>query len=155
SPADVAATLGHSYHRPADTAIGFMREEIEQFMHHLHAERHASPHTLRSYRSDLEKLCEFLVNGKRQQKVDVARVSIEDLRAFAPAKLRDCRRSTVSRKVAAIRGFFSFLLSSGKIRRNPATQLGAPKVEKRLPVFLPIDDAERLLNGMPRGMAWA
>jgi integrase/recombinase XerC len=133
-----------------------MLEEIELYMHHLRAERHASEHTLRSYRSDLRELRAFLA-GDDGARHDVAarRVSTADLRAYASAKLRAARRSTVSRKVSAIRGFFSFLTLRGKIRRDPAAQLVAPKIEKRLPVFLPIDDTERLLNGLPSGDAWA
>jgi integrase/recombinase XerC len=133
-----------------------MREEIELYMRHLRAERHASPHTLRSYRSDLEELGGFLAGDKRPGRdVSVARISLADLRAYAAAKLRTARRSTVSRKVAAFRGFFAFLAGARKIRRDPAAQLAAPRTEKRLPVFLPIDDTERLLNGLPRGETWA
>ncbi|HSD09369.1 MAG TPA: tyrosine recombinase XerC [Candidatus Binatia bacterium] len=133
-----------------------MREDIERYMHHLRAERHASPHTLRSYQSDLEELRTFLAgDGPRARDVAVGGISIDDLRAYAAAKLRVSRRSTVSRKVAAIRGFFSFLTTGGTIRRNPAAELVAPKTEKRLPVFLPIDDTERLLNGMTDGDVWA
>lgn len=134
-----------------------MRAEIELYMHHLRAERHSSPHTLRGYRSDLDELRDFLSEEKRGGRGDVkaGRISIEDLRAYAAAKLRTSRRSTVSRKVAAIRGFFAFLAATRKIRRDPAAQLAAPKSEQRLPVFLPIDDMERLLNGLPGGEAWA
>ena len=133
-----------------------MLEEIELYMHHLRAERHASEHTLRSYRSDLRELRAFLSGGDdARRQVPVRRVSTADLRAFASAKLRVARRSTVSRKISAIRGFFSFLTLRGKIGRDPAAQLVAPKIEKRLPVFLPIDDSERLLNGLPSGDAWA
>jgi integrase/recombinase XerC len=133
-----------------------MLEEIERYMHHLRAERHASPHTLRSYRSDLEELQSFLAGeGQRARDPSVGKVSIDDLRAYAAQKLRAARRSTVARKVAAVRGFFSFLAARGTIRRNPAAELLAPKIERRLPVFLPIDDTERLLNGMGDGDAWA
>jgi integrase/recombinase XerC len=133
-----------------------MLEEIELYMHHLRAERHASEHTLRSYRSDLRELRAFLAgDDKARRTVSLRRVSTADLRAYASAKLRAARRSTVSRKVSAIRGFFSFLALRGTILRDPAAQLVAPKIEKRLPVFLPIDDTERLLNGLPNGDAWA
>jgi len=131
-----------------------MIDEIELYMRHLRAERHASPHTLRSYRSDLDQLRTFLCGAKRRD-VAVGRVSIDELRAYASTKLRTSRRSTVSRKVSAIRGFFSFLLARGAFRRDPSAELVAPKAEKRLPVFLPIDVTERLLNGMPQGEAWA
>jgi integrase/recombinase XerC len=143
-----------------------MREEIERYMHHLRAERHASDHTLRNYRSDLDELADFLAGAPRsrspgkgraskRREVAVSRVTRDDLRAFAAAKLRDARRATVSRKVAVIRGFFSYLASNGTIRRNPAADLAAPKVERRLPIFLPIDDTERLMNVLPEGDAWA
>jgi integrase/recombinase XerC len=143
-----------------------MRQQIERYMHHLRAERHASDHTLRNYRSDLDELADFLARAPRSRsaakaraakRVDVAvsRITRDELRAFVAAKLRDARRSTVSRKVAAIRGFFAYLASSGAIRRNPAADLAAPKAEKRLPVFLPIDDTERLMNALPEGGVWA
>jgi integrase/recombinase XerC len=132
-----------------------MRDEIELYLHHLSAERHASPHTLRGYRSDLEELCEFLEAGRKRRRFAIGRVSTEDLRSYAAAKLRDARRATVARKVSAIRGFFAFLAQARRIGRDPAAGLVAPKIEKRLPVFLPIDDTERLLNGLPAGDAWA
>jgi integrase/recombinase XerC len=132
-----------------------MRDEIRSYLHHLSAERHASPHTLRNYESDLEELWNFLTAGHKRRRFEVRRVSTEDLRAYAAAKLRIRRRATVARKVSAIRGFFAFLAQNGEIRHDPAAGLVAPKIEKRLPVFLPIDDTERLLNGMPDGDAWA
>ncbi|MBI2962482.1 MAG: tyrosine recombinase XerC [Deltaproteobacteria bacterium] len=133
-----------------------MRTEIELYLRHLRAERQASAHTLRSYGGDLEELRRFLSAARRGGRdAPAGRISLEDLRAYAAAKLRTSRRSTVSRKVAAIRGFFAFLAASRRIRRDPAAQLAAPKTEKRLPVFLPIDDMERLLNGLPQGEAWA
>jgi integrase/recombinase XerC len=70
-------------------------------------------------------------------------------------KLGGSQRSTVSRKVAAIRGFFRFLARERRVTRNPAAGLAAPRAERRLPVFLPIDDAERVLNSMPRESARA
>ncbi len=139
-----------------------MLREIELYMRHLGAERHASAHTLKSYRSDLEELRAFLLGNAdardaeaKKRDVKLRDVRVDDLRAFASAKLATSRRSTVSRKVAAIRGFFAFLVTNGVLRKNPALQLAAPKAEKRLPTFLPIDDTERLLNGMPEGDAWA
>jgi integrase/recombinase XerC len=143
-------------------------EEIDLYLRHLRAERHASPHTLRGYRGDLEELRYFLGadrggrprpagdrNPAKARDIPIRRISTDDLRAFAAACLRTSRRSTVSRKVAAIRGFFRFLAREGRLERNPAVGLSAPKVEKRLPVYLPIDDTERLMNGLPKGDAWA
>lgn len=138
-----------------------MTEEIQLYLRHLRVEHHASPHTLRNYESDLQELHRFLAtersgaSPKRRTEVSVRSVTTNDLRAFAAAKLRTARRSTVSRKVAALRGFFRFLTREGRLTRNPAASLSAPRAERRLPVFLPIDDTERLLNTQPRDSAWA
>ncbi|MGH7820735.1 MAG: tyrosine recombinase XerC, partial [Candidatus Binatia bacterium] len=132
-----------------------MSEEIELYLRHLRNERQASVHTLRSYRSDLEELERFLAgDGRSRRKVTVRKITTAELRAYAAERLRSRRRSTVSRKVAAIRGFFRFLDREGRLPKNPASGLSAPKVERRLPRFLPIDDSERLLNGMRCGGAW-
>lgn len=144
-----------------------MTDETERYLRHLRAERHASEHTLRAYRSDLGELEAFLVSrstGRGAEDpaddtpaggVAVAKIRPIDLRAFAADRLAARRRSTVSRKIAAIRGFFRFLDREGALRRNPAAGLSAPTAEKRLPRFLPIDDTEHLLGGMPRGDAWS
>ena len=137
-----------------------MTGEIERYLRHLATERQASAHTLRSYRSDLEELHAFLAeaagtSARRRGSVTPRRVTTADLRRFAAERLRRRRRSTVSRKVAAIRGFFRFLDREGRIERNPAAGLVAPKVERQLPRFLPIDDTERLFGAMPSGSAWA
>jgi len=142
-------------------------EEIELYLRHLATERQASSHTLRAYRADLLELAGFLTGDglsdrrrekerpqKKRRPIAVRKIGTADLRRYAAEKLRGARRSTVSRKVAAIRGFFRFLAREGRLDRNPASGLVAPKVEKRLPRFLPIDDTERLLNGMPRDGAW-
>jgi integrase/recombinase XerC len=137
-------------------------EEIQLYLRHLEAERHASPHTLRNYQSDLRELEQFLsarrpktgAPGKRRG-VAIRSVTTDELRAYAAMKLGGSQRSTVSRKVAAIRGFFRFLARERRVTRNPAAGLAAPRAERRLPVFLPIDDAERVLNSMPRESARA
>ena len=52
-----------------------MRDEIRSYLHHLSAERHASPHTLRNYESDLEELRDFLAAGRRRRPLAIRRVS--------------------------------------------------------------------------------
>jgi integrase/recombinase XerC len=134
-----------------------VKAEIELYLRHLQVERDASPHTLRAYRNDLEELELFLRERKGRRAVKVERIKPEDLWAYAAFKLRTSRHSTMARKVYVIRSFFSFLSGGERSRnwRNPTLQLVAPKVEERLPRFLPVDDTERLLNGLPQGKAWA
>jgi integrase/recombinase XerC len=129
-------------------------EAIERYLRMLRVERHASAHTLRGYRTDLLDLQSFL-RERRGRAVALGKVDTDDLRAYVTAKLRDSKRSTIARHVAAIRGFFRFLANEKTIRRDPAAALAAPKAESRLPDFLPIDETEKVLGALPEGSAWA
>ena len=120
----------------------------------LRVEAHASAHTLRGYRADLADLERFL-RERRGRAVAVGKIDVDDLRTYVANGLRHAKRSTLGRRVAAIRGFFRFLMREGAIRRDPAASLAAPKAETRLPDFLPIDETERLLGKLPEGSAWA
>ena len=127
-----------------------MDEAIERYLRMLRVERHASAHTLRAYRTDLLDLQKFL-RDRRGRAVALGKVETDDLRAYVAAKLRDSKRTTIARHVAAIRGFFRFLANEKTIRRDPAAALAAPKAETRLPDFLPIDETEKVLGALPEG----
>jgi integrase/recombinase XerC len=118
-----------------------MRQHIDRFLRHLEAEKNVSPHTLRSYRVDLEQLAEFL--GDR----DPASLDHQDLRRFL-AHLVDRRasKSTIARKLAAIRSLYTYLNREGIVLRNPARLVATPKQDKRLPQVLTVDDVLRLLD---------
>ncbi|MGH7802736.1 MAG: tyrosine recombinase XerC [Candidatus Binatia bacterium] len=129
-------------------------EATERYLRMMRVERHASAHTLRGYRSDLADLERFL-HDRRGRTVAPGKVDVDDLRSYVAEKLRTAKRSTIGRRVAAIRGFFRFLANERTIRRDPAAGLSAPKAETLLPDFLPIDETERLLGVLPEGTAWA
>ena len=61
-----------------------------------------------------------------------------------------CRRTSIARKLSAIRSFFGFLERSGLIRGNPAADIGTPKLEKYIPNYLSVDEMFRLLE-RPKG----
>ncbi len=69
------------------------------------------------------------------------------IRAYLASKLGACSRSTVARKLAALRAFYSFLARDGGCT-NPGESVCAPKVPKKLPVHLPIDDLTCLLESV-------
>lgn len=54
--------------------------------------------------------------------------------------------STVSRALASTRSFFGWLFKEGKIRRDPADSMHAPKIEKKVPVILTVDEVTKLLE---------
>lgn len=129
-----------------------MEDLIEQFGNYLRVERNLSPHTLRNYLSDLKQFQQFLrqeglCQGKGK-KIKVQEVDHNVVRAYLGALAKVCRKSSIGRKLASLKGFFRYLLKERHIGRDPLSLFATPKQEKPLPVFLSIDDIFRLLGNL-------
>jgi integrase/recombinase XerC len=107
-----------------------------------------SPHTLRSYRLDLTQFLEFY--AREQEDAELKQVTYQDLRAFLATALQKNRKTTVARKLSALRTFFKYLLRLGVLTQNPAKLAPSPKLEKPLPHYLSVDETFHLLSG-PKG----
>lgn len=118
---------------------------MQQFMTYLHTERNVSPHTLTAYRCDLSQLLAFVVR-ERGDKVSALDIDHLLLRRYLAGMSKDNKKSSIGRKLAAIRSFFRFLLRHGFIARNPAELIATPKKEQRLPFHLDIDQATALME---------
>ncbi len=117
---------------------------VDQFLRYLSVERGASNHTLRSYRTDLADCAAFL---ERRRLGALPAADTRALRAYlADLHERGLARSSVARRLAALRSFYHFLIRRGHARANPARELHTPKLPKRLPTYLPIDESEALLR---------
>lgn len=114
---------------------------IKKFLNYLRIERNASENTLLAYGSDLAELKDFL--GARKAE-DISRL---DLRRFlAEQKRKKASRSTVARKLAAIRSFYKFLFREGHVKSDPADSVFTPKLVKHLPEYLVESEIDALLN---------
>ena len=109
---------------------------------HLRTERHASPHTIRGYLSDLRQLLAFVGGGP--EAVDAAAI-----RHWLRALDGEAERSSIARKLAAVRAFFRFLLETKRLARDPAAGIATPKTLRKLPAHLTLDDVDRLLVTPP------
>jgi integrase/recombinase XerC len=118
-----------------------MRKYIFDFLRYLKTEKNVSPHTERSYLSDLEQLFDFL------GETDLAIADHQTLRQFVGhlVKLK-VRKSSIARKLSAVRSFFKYLNRQGVLKNNPARLIATPRQEKRLPAVLTVDDALRLME---------
>ncbi|HYA27383.1 MAG TPA: tyrosine recombinase XerC [Acidobacteriota bacterium] len=129
-----------------------MDEFIASYAEHLRHERNASAHTLRNYLSDLAQLQTFLLDRElcldSHGTVDVRKIDIQAARAFLASLTKDRKKSSIGRKVAALKGFFRFLLTTKRIDKDPLLLIHSPKQEKPLPTFLSVDDAFQLLGGI-------
>jgi len=125
-----------------------MKPEIEQFCSYLETERNVSAHTLAAYRSDLAQFAAFLA----QQKGVSAPEQVDHLaiRHYLAQLHKGHAKSSIGRKLSAIRALFRYLLREGRLGKNPAELIGTPKKEKRLPFHLNIDQVTALV-GAPKG----
>jgi integrase/recombinase XerC len=128
-----------------------MDELIEEFADHLRQERNFSPHTLRNYLSDLGQFHAFLRERKLcldGDQVDLRKVDVHAVRAYLAALAKDRKKSSIGRKLAALRKFFRYLVAAGKADKDPLLPIHSPKQEKPLPPFLTVDDAFQLLGSV-------
>jgi len=135
---------------------------VERFTGFLASERNASEETVRAYRREVEHLERYLReawNAGDEGPVDWSRVTTADLRRFFSRQFDAARAdtgerirpATAARKVSAVRTFLGFLVAHGEIDANPAVGIPAPRREMRLPEFLPVDEMDAFLRGLPSG----
>ncbi|MGH7783535.1 MAG: tyrosine recombinase XerC [Candidatus Binatia bacterium] len=129
-----------------------MDDLLQQYAGYLRNQRNVSPHTLRNYSSDLKQFQQFLdASGfclDETGKIDARKVDIHVVRAYLAHLNKDRKKSSIGRKLAALKGFFKYLLSTGGIEQDPLLLIQTPKQEKPLPSFLSVDDVFQLLDGI-------
>ena len=122
-------------------------DRIEKFIRHLGSERGYSAHTIRNYRIDLYHFLGFLLEIRGAEADATREVTISDLREYLGRLYEGYKRSTIARKLSAIRSFYLFAEKSGSPEPNPAATISTPKQEKTIPTYLPVDEMFRLLQG--------
>jgi integrase/recombinase XerC len=120
---------------------------LTEFLQHLAVEKNASVHTVKSYREDLTQALEFFRERAAGREPAVADLTGRSLRAYLVwLHERGYAKSTVARRLAAVRSWCRFLCRQGKMAANPADTLRAPRQDKKLPHFLGEDAMTRLLE---------
>lgn len=120
-----------------------MKEEIEAYIAYLENMRHASGNTVVSYHRDLLQLASYLEN---QGITDPAKVTRTSLNSYVLYLEREGKATTtISRVLASVKSFFRYELNEGRIRRDPAELVKTPKIEKKMPLILTVEEVNRLL----------
>ncbi|HEY3337102.1 MAG TPA: tyrosine recombinase XerC [Propionicimonas sp.] len=123
------------------------------FGEHLRLERGLSPHTVRAYTGDLTNLFAHLV---RVGEGDPGQVTLADLRTWlANQHAGGADRATLQRRSAAARTFFAWARRTDRIASDPAQALRSPKVDRRLPPTVEVDQARSLLDALAARVAEA
>jgi len=125
-----------------------MDRRIADYLSYLSSERGASAHTLRGYRQDLTQFAGYLRDAASltmgAQAPQVERVHIRGYLAWLA--LRGARKSTMARKLAVVRAWCDYGIQMGWLTSNPARLVPMPKVDRRLPRVLSVDEAMALMD---------
>ena len=117
---------------------------IEKFDNYINVERNLSLHTRRNYISDLKQFSDFL--KREHSKIKYEAIDKTIIRSYLGFLYKKNRKSSVARKLATLRTFFKFLLRAGILKKNPASLVSTPRLEKHVPSFLSIDETFILLE---------
>lgn len=121
-----------------------MDEAVQEFVRHLRAERNRSLHTQRAYATDVRALLDFAVERGCSE---VSDLSLTLLRSWLAAQTSaGLSRATIARRAAAARTFCAWATRTGRIPRDPALRLVAPRRDRTLPGVLGRQQASDLLD---------
>lgn len=120
-----------------------IRQIIEDFLKQNEAERRLSSNSLRGYRQDL---MEFLNYLETQGIEETSQLDLPLLRSFLALLHKKNKKSSVARKMAALRSCFGYAQKKGWILENPIAQVRTPKIEKTIPPFLSEKEVDVLLQ---------
>jgi integrase/recombinase XerD len=120
-----------------------MQRLIDSFLTMLRVERNFSPHTIRAYGTDLDNFCVWLERAK----LGLADTEHRAVRRYlADLERGRYSRTTINRRLSALKTFFAWLVEIGEIKDNPLSVVSGPKLPRRLPATLVAQDVKRLLE---------
>lgn len=127
-----------------------MNGSVKEFSHYLKYERQASEHTHKNYMVDLAQFMVFLSRHFPDRVIDSSegwsRIDAQVVREYLGELFGTKTATSIARKLASLRTFFQFCMRRGWLDRNPAKEVASPKIPKRVPKFLTIDEVEALLK---------
>jgi integrase/recombinase XerC len=123
------------------------REAVRDFLRYAEKERLLSPHTVSGYRRDLRLFVEFVDGYLGSRSWDWNAIDRQAVRAFlGELDRRGLARSTMSRKLSAVRALFRFLHRTGEVEASPARLVRSPRRERTLPGYLSADQTAELFD---------
>ncbi len=124
-----------------------MDPDLQRWLAHLRAERAASPHTLRAYKADLQGLASLLeARPLRDARLLDLRSWLARQVRVSGTRQRRAAPATIARRIAAVRSFYGWLVRIGALENSPAERLRPPRVPRRAPRFLDVDEAAAVVE---------
>lgn len=120
-----------------------MEKTVQDFIIYLQNTKKTANNTVVSYQRDLKKFCAYL----ERKSILPENVSELDLMGYIHyMEMNKFASSTISRSVASIRALYQFLYHEGRISKDPSSMLRSPKVEKKIPEILSVDEVDKLMK---------
>jgi integrase/recombinase XerC len=125
-----------------------MKQVIDNFIACLKYEKDASPRTIGEYRNDVNQFRSFLTPpGEKTLPLD--QIDHKIIREFVSSMYdKGLEKSSIARKLAALRTFFKFCIREGLVKHNPARLVSSPKLPKRVPRVLTAEEMNGFLDNL-------
>ena len=121
-----------------------MNKELDDFINYLEYERNYSNNTIIAYKNNILQLINYLDSININ---DIKSVKYETIRGYLSYLHENKYKSkSISRMISSMRSFFKYLKVENVISNNPMTLISNPKLEKKLPKYLTINEVEKILN---------
>ncbi len=121
-----------------------MQEVFNKYINYLEVERNVSPYTVRNYKNDLLNFFQFLKTKEIGSLRDVDKPVLRDYLSHLIEQ--GLVKASIARKLSAIRSFYRYLLREGMVPTSPVATTSSPKLDRRLPSFLSIEQVVKLLE---------
>lgn len=118
----------------------YMDKYVDDFINYLEYERNYSNNTIIAYKNNIEKFIDYI-------DIDIKKVNYDTIRSYISYLYeKKYQAKSISRMISSLRSFFKYLKVNHIIKDNPMTLISNPKLEKKLPKYLTINEVESMLN---------
>ena len=125
-----------------------MEQVVKRFLEYLRSVKNSSPNTVINYKKDLEQFVTFL-SPPEMEPPKLATVNHKVIREFVGHLHENgLEKSSIARKLAALRSFFKYCVKEGILKENPARLVPTPKLPKRIPMVLSAEEMSGFLDQM-------
>jgi integrase/recombinase XerC len=123
-----------------------MKPAVEKYLQYLRSVRNSSLHTIINYSNDLEQFIAYL-NAPGTRPPRLKKITHLEIREYlGHMHEQKLEKSSIARKLAALRSFFKYCVREGMLKENPARLVPTPKLPKRIPSVLSAEEMNGFLN---------
>lgn len=127
-----------------------MEKHIREFLAYLKNQRNAAANTISSYNRDLNEFYQYLVQHQGEvingHDLYLDRINPLMIRSYLSLLFQKNGATSIARKLSSLRSMFKYFVKKGVIDQNPAKVINSPKLPKKLPKFLNVDEINALLT---------